>query len=105
MSRRFVAILISSALVFGNVSTSAWSASSSSSTVRTEAVQTVAPATNKSPLAPGAAAGIKEAQGYNQIEPWAAIAIVAGIFLVGVLLIGDNDDDDHTTSTSTTGTN
>ena len=53
--------------------------------------------------APGAAAGIKEAQGYGQVEPWEAIAIVAGIFLVAYLLMHDNDDDE-TSTTTTTGT-
>ena len=93
MSRKLMAILVSSTLVFGNFTTSAWSAPAKFSA--TSAV------TNQSPLPPGGAAGIRQAQGEG-IEPWAAIAIVAGIFLVGVLLL--HEDDDDTSSPSTTGT-
>ena len=104
MSRKLMAILISSVLVFGNVSTSAWSANTVSSTMNTETVLSAAAGNNPSPLAPGGAAGIREAQGYGQIEPWAAIAIVAGIFLVAYLLMHDEDDDDGPSTTGTTGT-
>jgi hypothetical protein len=93
MSRQLMAILVSSALAFGNISTSAWSAPA--------AAQSVAAAKNQAPLPPAGAAGIKQAQGQG-IEPWAAIAIVAGIFLVGVLLLESDDDDSG--GPSTTGT-
>ncbi|HWL92373.1 MAG TPA: hypothetical protein VNT79_02475 [Phycisphaerae bacterium] len=94
MSRKLMAILVSSTLAFGNLSTSAWSAPAVSGAT--------APANNQSPLTPGGVAGIKQAQGQG-IEPWAAIAIVAGIFLVGVLLLEEDDDDDNG-GPSTTGT-
>jgi hypothetical protein len=61
----------------------------------------LAPIKNQSPLPPGGAAGIKQAQG-SEIDPLLAGGIVAGIFLVGVLLIGDNDDDDNGVATTTT---
>ena len=95
MLRQLMAVLVSSALVFGSVSTTAMSAP----------MQTSASIKNQSPLPPGGAAGIRQAQG-SQIDPLLAIGIVAGLFLVGVLLIGDSTDDDNNgvTTTSTTGT-
>lgn len=88
MLRQLLAVLVSSAFVLGSVSTGALSG----------------PARNQSPLPPAGAAGIKQAQG-EQIDPLLASGIVVGIFLIGVLLIGDNDDDDDGTATTTTGTN
>ena len=92
MSRKLVAILVSSALALGNLSTTALAAPEPVSVK------------NQYPLPAGGAAGIKQAQGQG-VEPWAAIAIVAGIFLAGVLLLqaGDDDDDDNG-GPSTTGT-
>jgi len=100
MSRKLMAILVSSALASGTVSTGAWSAPTGSSAVEAQAVQTIAPANNPSPLPPGGAAGIKEAQGF-QDSPWFGISVVVGLFIVGVLLLQDDDDDE---TTSTTGT-
>jgi len=91
MLRQLMASLVSSALVFGNVSTSALSAP----------VQAAAPTKNQSPLPPGRAAGIKQAQG-SQIDPLLAGGIVVGIFAVAALLIGDSDDDDDGATTTTT---
>jgi import receptor subunit TOM6-like len=99
MSRKLISILVSSALVFGTVSTSAWSAPAGSA-AQTQAVQTVAPANNQSPLPPGGAAGIEQAQGF-QDSPWFGIGVIVGLFVLGVLLLQDDDDDD---TTSTTGT-
>jgi hypothetical protein len=93
MLRQLMASLVSSALVLGSVSTNAVSAPA----------PTAASTKNRSPLPPGTAAGIKQAQG-SQIDPLLAGGIVVGIFAVAVLLIGDNDDDDDG-ATTTTGTN
>lgn len=98
MSRKLMAILVSSALVFGTVGTSAWSAPSGSKAVETQAVQTVAPANNPSPLPPAGAAGIKQAQGF-QDSPWFGIGVVVGLFVIGVLLLQDDDDDEATSTT------
>ncbi len=95
MSRNLMALLVSSALVFGNVSASAWSAPAGLDTVQTQA-----PANNQPPLPPGRAAGIKQAQGFDD-SPWLGVAVVVGLFIAGVLLLDDDDDDD---TTSTTGT-
>jgi hypothetical protein len=100
MSRRLMVTLISSLLVFGNWSTGAISAPSVSESGQTGISRTSA-SNNQSPLPPGTAAGIKQAQGW-QIDPWLGVGIVVGVFLIGVLLLHD-DDDDHG-SVGTTGT-
>ena len=97
MSRKFMAMLVSSALLLGSVSTSALSATESlkaqAQTVQTSAVK------NESPLPPGGAAGIKEAQGIEN-SPWLGIGLVAGIILVAWLLLDDDEDDEAPTSTN-----
>ena len=103
MSRPLMAILLSSALVFGSVLTNAAAAPLVRNAGQTDIVQT-APADNHAPLPAGNAAGIKQAQG-GGVSPALAIGIVAGLFILGVLLIGDNDDDDDTTGPTTSGTN
>jgi len=92
MSRQFMSILLSSILVFGSVTTSAFSAPVTTGTAQTRP--------NQSPLPAGGAAGIKEAQGFD--NPLLALGIVAGIFLIGVLLLHDDDDDND--GPATTGT-
>ena len=87
MLRRLTAALVSTALVLAAASPGAFAASNK----------------NQSPLPPGKAAGIRQAQG-GQIDPLLAGGIVVGLFAIGVLLIGDNNDDDHGTTTTTTGT-
>lgn len=96
-----MAILLSNALVFASVSTSALSAPLMRNGEPTDVVRTTVPNNNQSPLPPGTAAGIKQAQGY-EVSPALAIGIVAGLFIIGVLLIGDNEDDHN--APSTTGT-
>ena len=73
MLRKLMASLVSSALALGSVLSAP--------------VQAAAPTKNQSPLPPGRAAGIKQAQG-SQIDPLLAGGIVVGIFAVAVLLIG-----------------
>ena len=105
MSRQLMAIVISSALVFGDVSTSAWSANAPSNAAPgaqpTEAVQTAAAVNNQSPLPAGGAAGIKQAQAEAPFPPWAAIAFVSLIVIFGFLLLNDPDEDDVPTSPGT----
>ena len=100
MSRKLTALLTSSALVFVTVSTSAWSAPAASAPAQTQSVKQAAAPSNSAPLPPGAAAGIKEAQGVEN-SPWLGIGVVVGLFVAGVLLLDDDDDDDGGTSTST----
>jgi len=98
MSRKLMAMLVSSALVFGSVSTSAWSATDTVGATQT--VQTADSSKNFSPLPPGGAAGIKQAQGIED-SPWLGIGIVAAIVIVAWVLLDDNDDDDETPTTGT----
>jgi hypothetical protein len=93
MSRQFMSILLSSVLIVGSVTTSAFSAPAATGTAQTRA--------NESPLPAGGAAGIKQAQGFD--NPALAVGIVVGIFLIGVLLLHDDDDDDND-GPATTGT-
>ena len=97
MSRKLMAVLISSALVFGNVSTSAWSATDASNAIQAQTVQTSDQPKNFSPLQPGGAAGIKEAQGIEN-SPWLGIGIVVGIVLIAWLLLDSDDDNDDASS-------
>ena len=64
--------------------------------------QTTTSAAN-APLAPGAAAGVKEAQGAqrNRIWTYVPFAVVTGLALVIVLATGDDDE----STTVTTGSN
>ena len=98
MSRKLTALLASSALVFVTVSASAWSAPAGSVPAQTQSRQPAAASPNPSPLPAGGAAGIKEAQGF-QDSPWLGIGVVVGLFVAGVLLL--DDDDDGGTSTGT----
>jgi hypothetical protein len=99
MSRKLMAVLISSALVFGHVSTSAWSATETSNAVQTQAAQAADGAKNLSPLPAGGAAGIKQAQGFED-SPWVGIGLVAAIVVIAWVLIDNNDNDDSSSGTN-----
>ena len=100
MSRKLIAVLVSSTMMFANISTSAWSAAGAAQTVNAGGAQIAASETkNVPPLAPAGAAGIREAQGAGNAG-W----IVGGFIAVYVLLVlldglGDDDDDDAPTGT------
>jgi hypothetical protein len=100
MSRKLMAVLLSSALVFGNVSTSAWSATTDINTIQSTAASGTP---NTSPLPPAGAAGIKEAQGFT-VGPLLGVALVVGTVLIVFLLLHDDDDDDDDGTPSTPGT-
>lgn len=96
MSRKLMALLVSSAMVFGTVSTSAWSATDVSSTVQT--VQTSDTAKNQAPLPAGGAAGIKQAQGIED-SPWLGLGLVAAVVIIAWVLLDDDEDDDSSSGT------
>src|SRR5689334_18069298 len=98
MSRKLMAVLFSSVLVLGNVSTSAWSASGTPA-AQAQAVQTADSAKNLAPLPAGGAAGIKEAQGFES-NPWVGLGLVAVIVVVAWVLIDNNDNDDSSSGTN-----
>jgi hypothetical protein len=97
MSRKLMAVLISSALVFGNVSTSAWSATDAAGTLEAQSIQTGDPVSNKAPLPAAGAAGVKQAQGFVQDFPLLTIALVAGVIALVWILVDEEDDDDDST--------
>jgi len=97
MSRRLTAILVSSALVFGNVSSSAWAATETSIAATEAGVDATK---NPSPLPPGGAAGIRQAQGSTRTL--IGIGIIAGFIAIAWLVLDDDDDDDATSSSTGT---
>ena len=97
MSRQLMAILVSGALVFGNLSTSAWAATATPIAV-TEA--SADGTKNQSPLPPGGAAGIQQAQGSTRTLVGAGILV--GFLAIAWLILDDDDDDDATTSSTGT---
>jgi hypothetical protein len=94
MSRKLMAVFLSSALAFGSVSTSAWSANDPANSAQTATVQTVV--NNKSPLPPAGAAGIKEAQGIEN-SPWLGIGLVVLFVGVAWLLLDDDEEEEDST--------
>src|SRR4030095_10301892 len=90
MSRKLMAVLISTAMAFGSVSTSAWAAGEPAK----QTTQTSVAAKNQSPLPAAGAAGIKQAQGDGDNSAY----ILGGLILVSILLavlLTDNDDDNN----------
>ena len=65
------------------------------------AVETTAQAEASTPLAPGGAAGVKQAQGFGNvpIEFWIAGGL---ILIIAIVLLVQDDDDDTSTPTTTT---
>ena len=99
MSRKLMAVLISSALVFANVSTGAWSATDTPNVTEYKATQTTDGARNLAPLPAGGVAGIKQAQGLEG-SPLLGLGLVAAIVVIAWVLIDNQGDDDSTPSTN-----
>jgi hypothetical protein len=99
MSRKLITALVSSALIFSSISTSAWSANEAQRPVQVLAVQT-SNSTNEMPLPPGPAAGVQEAQGVVGTG-LILIGVLSVAAIVAVLLLVDDDEDEA----SSTGTN
>jgi hypothetical protein len=98
MSRKLMAVLLSSALVFGSVGTSAWSAPDVSN--HAPSAQSADQPKNQAPLPPAGAAGIQQAQGLLGNYPLLTLALIGGaIALVWILI--DDDDDEEAPSTGT----
>ena len=93
MSRALLAMLIVSVLALGAVS-----ATAATRTGQTEAVGTVAASSNPSPLPPGVAAGIKEAQGIEGDSYWLQAGLVIGAFILVYVLMGIDDSDEASTT-------
>ena len=100
MSRKLMAVFLSSALVFGSVSTSAWSAPDVAAT-QTQSAQSGDQVKNQAPLPPAGAAGIRQAQGVFGEYPLLTLALVAGAVALVWILLDDDDDDEEAPSTGT----
>jgi hypothetical protein len=101
MSRKLMALLVSSTMALGSISTSGWSAPASIRQIGASGVQAALPETrNVPPLAPAGAAGIREAQGSGGNE----LYIIGGFIVVFALLwvIDNGNDDDDVPSSSGT---
>jgi len=96
MLRKVFALLVSGTLAFCG-----FSSASAQEPTTTPAARAVAP-TGAGPLAPGGAAGIKQAQAQrSNLRNFIPLAVVSGLALL--VVVTGNDDDDSTTTT--TGTN
>ena len=96
MSGQLTAIALSFALISSSFGTAAFSAPAlPSSALEQPALR------NQAPLPPGAAAGIKQAQGEN--IAWLSLGVITAVVIVAWILLDDEDDENDLTP-STTGT-
>ena len=89
MSRKLMAVLVSTALAFGNVTTSAWAAGEPAK----QAAQTSVATKNQSPLPAAGAAGIKQAQGAGDNSALILGGLIVGSIVLALLLTNDDEDD------------
>ena len=88
-------VLLSHTLVCTNVS--AWAAADVSAS---QTVETTTTAKNQSPLPALGAAGIKQAQGFED-SPWLVLGLVAAALVAVWILLDDDEDDEAVASTGT----
>ena len=101
MSRKLMAVLVSTAMAFGSVSTSAWSAGEPAK----QPTQTSTVAKNKSPLPAAGAAGIKQAQGAGDNSALILGGLILGSIVLAILLTEDDDGSGGPPVGPPTGTN
>jgi hypothetical protein len=87
-----IAALLSCVVMIGSAN-AAWAQPNATPSPPASALRTA------SPLPPGGAAGIKQAQGTDWSGPLLGAAVTGGIFL-GLLLLVDSDDSGPVTSTT-----
>ena len=96
MLRMVLAVLVSGTLAFGGLTTASAQERATATPART------APPAATGPLAPGGAAGIKQAQAQRGgIRNFIPLALVTGLAILVVVTGGDDDD----STTTTTGSN
>ena len=88
MSRKLMAVLVSTAMAFSSVTTSAWSAGEPA---KQQTTQTQTAAKNQAPLPAGGAAGIKQAQGGGDNSAVILGALIVGSIVLALLLTEDDD--------------
>jgi hypothetical protein len=95
MSRKMMAVLVSTAIAFSSIGPSAWAAGEP-----TKQTTQIA-AKNQSPLPAGGAAGIKQAQGGGDNSALILGGLIVGSIVLAILLV-DNSDDDNNSGPPTT---
>lgn len=93
MLRQLTGVFVAGAIVLGSIGASASTTASASASAPPSTV-----AKNEPPLKPGGPAGIRQAQGIEDVDVW----IIAGLALgaiIWVLVDNDNDDSDSTNGT------
>jgi hypothetical protein len=94
VSRQLTALIVTSAIVFGNINGSAQPVAESQTQTQASSV-----AKNEAPLKPAGAAGIRQAQGIEDLDVW----FFSGLILAAIVwVLVDNDDDDSSDSTQST---
>jgi hypothetical protein len=94
VSRQLTALIVKSAIVFGNINGSAQPVTDSQTQTQASTV-----AKNEALLKPAGAAGIRQAQGIEDIDVW----FFSGLILAAIVwVLVDNDNDDSSDSTEST---
>ena len=93
MLRQLTALFVAGAIVFGNIGARAETPPATSAPPSTVAK-------NEPPLKAGGAAGIRQAQGIEDVEIWTFSGLILGA-IIWVLVDNDNDDSDSTNGTDT----
>jgi len=92
--RQLTALLVTSAIVFGNINGRAQPVAASQTQTQASTV-----AKNEAPLKPAGAAGIRQAQGIEDIDVW----FFSGLMLAAIVwVLMDSDNDDSSDSTEST---
>ena len=94
MLRQLTALFVAGAIVFGNISASASTTTSPPAT--SAPASTVAK--NEPPLKAGGPAGIRQAQGIEDVEVWIFSGLILGA-IIWALAGNDNADSDSTNGT------
>ena len=98
MSRKMMAVLVSTAMAFSSLGTSAWSAGEPAKQTTQSAAK------NQSPLPAGGAAGIKQAQGDGDNSALILGGLIVGSIILAIL-ITDGGGEDNSGPPTAPGTN
>ena len=91
MLRQLTALFVAGAIVFGNIGATTAAPPATSAPASTVAK-------NEPPLKAGGPAGIRQAQGIEDVEVWIFSGLILGA-IIWVLVGNDNDDSDSTNGT------
>ena len=96
MSRKLIAIIVASTLVLGSIGVSAQPIAASQGQAHVTTPISAIPI-NQPPLQPAGAAGIREAQGFADVDVW----FISGLILAAIIWAGVGDDDEPDSTEST----